>query len=362
MANEFTGLGRYTLNLLRGLLAHPGRPPVEVIIDSPGACERAGGFSEIARQLGSRDRLTRLDAPLFGLRHHLRVGAYENSRADALYFYPHFDVPISLKRPALFVVHDLSPLADPHYLHRQRFLRRGGFRALLMQALARPGAECVTVSEATKADIARYISRRRATRIRVVPNAPCVSTAVSNASTNHLGLPERFLLYVGDRRPNKNLPKMIEIFRLLRDEHGYPGHFVIAGSRRNFSVDLDALVAEDTAIRLIGPVDEKTLGALYRRMECLFFLSTYEGFGMPVLEAATFNKKIVTSSVAALPEVAPPSALLMDPHASAQILVHRIVQYLADNRPIDNAEHCARFSWTRTAEAIFQLPAVKAVE
>jgi len=357
LCNEFTGLGRYSAMLLKALLSHNARPDrIELLLDANTDYANVSGFRPIERLLRPDDIVTRIDAPVFGGRHHVKAGGYVNSRRDALYFYPHFDLPLTLRRPALFVVHDLSPLADPAYLYRQRRLRRFGFKTLLGAALARANRGCIAVSQSTRADILRFVSPRHGKRVRVVPNAACLGPDDADyASITALDLPPRFLLYAGDRRPNKNLRKMIAVFRRLRRDHSYPGHFVIAGSRTNTSFDLDAEVAGDESIHLTGPLPAGALAALYARMECLFFLSTYEGFGMPVLEAAGFNRKIVTSNVASLPEVAPASALLLDPHGEAGHLAAEMARYLADPSPIDNSAHCARFSWKRTAEEIFGL-------
>lgn len=358
IAHEFTGLGRYTSSLLVALLTNEGRPnQIEILLDANADNCRIVSLERIRGLTRPNDLISLIDAPVFSLKHHTKVGRHVNARRGSSYFYPHFDVPLSVRLPTTFVIHDLLPLVVKDYLYRQRLLRRLGFRAIVTCSLLRPKTDCITVSESTKHDILHQISPRLESKVRVVKNASFLDpNAVEDTPLRELKLPNRFALYVGDRRPNKNLLKMVDIFRLLKRHYGYPGHFVIVGNRRNTSFDLDRYIAGDESIVTLGQVPDTHLIALYRKMDFLFFLSTYEGFGLPVLEAAAFNKKIITSSTSSLPEAAPPTALLLDPHLPAAALALRSAQYLSDKSTIDNAEHCDRFSWQRAAQQIFRLP------
>ena len=63
-------------------------------------------------------------------------------------------------------------------------------------------------------------------------------------------------------------------------------------------------------------------------MEGLFFLSKYEGFGLPIVEAAKHNKKIITTILGACGEIAPPDSLTLDINKNNYVLAEKIAQYL----------------------------------
>ncbi|MFB0981372.1 MAG: glycosyltransferase, partial [Alteromonadaceae bacterium] len=162
-----------------------------------------------------------------------------------------------------------------------------------------------------------------------------------------------YLFFIGDRRPHKNLKKMIDIFLLLQQNFGYEGTFIIAGSKVNFDIDLDNYVADKKNINIIGPVSDEELSCYYQNMNALFFLSKYEGFGLPILEAARFNKKIITSNTSSLPEVTPCTGLMLSPDGNNEELARSIASYLSSTIEIENETFLTNFSWPKTAHEIF---------
>ena len=147
---------------------------------------------------------------------------------------------------------------------------------------------------------------------------------------------------------------MIEIFTLLQKKHDYNGYFVIAGSEQNFNIDIDGMVSNNEKIKLIGKVSDNELLSLYKNMESLFFISKYEGFGLPIIESAKLNKKIITTKTSSCGEIAPENALQIDNEDSIDLISKKISNYLKSKITINNIDFLKNFSWEKSVNDIFK--------
>ena len=225
------------------------------------------------------------------------------------------------------------------------------FYVLCLHSLTSKGKQCVAISQSTRKDIRKYFPLVSEHKVRTVHSSGCLYYDQEQVEPS--GDAGRYLFYIGDRRSHKNLKKMIDIFCLLKAKYHYTGRFIIAGSTKNFDVDIDAYVEDKTDIELVGLISDEQLLSYYYGMESLFFLSKYEGFGLPVLEAATLNKKIITSNISSLPEVTPNSGLLLDSSLDIETLTEKVSKYLDSKKKISNESFVSEFSWQRTALKIF---------
>ena len=118
--------------------------------------------------------------------------------------------------------------------------------------------------------------------------------------------------------------------------------------------ELVQLAAElSPAIHMLGHVERSDLDALFHRSEALVFPSSYEGFGLPIIEAQHAELPVIASNATALSEVAGNSGILLDPtdiDAWASAMEERL-------RPTERAQHvaagrenAARYTPKRTAE------------
>lgn len=129
------------------------------------------------------------------------------------------------------------------------------------------------------------------------------------------GLPEKFVLYVGALQPRKNLVRLSQAFSRLRDQ-GLPHALVIAGERAWLHHDM---VREIESLglgeRLIftGYVDSGDLPCLLRAADAFAYVSLYEGFGLPALEALASGVPTVISTDPAIMEVCGSAAVPCDP-------------------------------------------------
>lgn len=355
IAAEFTGLARYSATLLTTLLATADRPGVQIDILLPPEHELVdNGLYNVIRQSASAAQRSFHHVPVrpitFG--HHLLLPlALRNRFRDGSYFYPHFDPPLGIRLPITFVVHDLIPLKVDSYIQKYEALKRLYF-ATMVRAATRRSQRCIAVSQTTRSDLQSILPVSQHRKIEVVYEGPLLGNDGS-AQLDESPVEGPYLLYVGDRRPHKNLPRMIELFQRLRNNHGYNGRLVLAGNPRNFNVDIDRLLSPSERFVVTGPVRDTVLRRLYQHADALLLLSAYEGFGLPVVEAVRCGTRVMVSNGGSLAEIAPPNALVLPLHASHDEWATSAARWLASPLVLDAQAYLHRFDWTDSAKHIF---------
>ena len=130
-----------------------------------------------------------------------------------------------------------------------------------------------------------------------------------------------FVLYAGNIKPQKNLPRLIEAFAVAKAElRDHPGlaqlKLLVIGDELTKHPDLRRAVVRTRVredVRFLGFVPLPVLRVFYARARAFLFPSLYEGFGLPPLEAMAHGTPVLTSNVSSLPEVFGDAALLINP-------------------------------------------------
>jgi glycosyltransferase involved in cell wall biosynthesis len=250
--------------------------------------------------------------------------------------------------PQVTTIHDVV-----HRRHPDSGVMALGVKALVPLA-ARRSARILTVSEASKTDIVRFLGVP-ADRVDVAPNGPGMREDVTGPPPPEIRRrfeigDEPLVLTVAPNRPHKNIPRLVEALAQIPD-----AVLVIPGYETGDD-ELEALadrVGVSGRLRRPGWVDEATLDGLYRAADCFVFPSLAEGFGLPVLEAMLRGAPVACSNATSLPEVAGDAALLFDPLDvdAIAVSVQRILEdsELADRLRAAGRERARRFSWEEAA-------------
>lgn len=263
--------------------------------------------------------------------------------------------------PSLPVIHDLNFLHNPTDIpaHHARYLNRNFPR------FAKKAARIATVSEFSKQDIAQqYLIDPD--RIDVVyngvserfrPIAPQQQESTRQRWTG--GQP--YLIYVGTMHPRKNIVRMLEAYDLFRSKDGSPLKLVMVGNRQwwtdEMEVALNAMRFKDDVV-FAGRVSEDDLGQLLGAAFASLYVSTFEGFGIPIIEAFQAEVPVITSNVTAMPEVAGYAALLTDPF-TAEAISSAISQMVSDHvlresLILKGKEQATQFTWQRTSDLLWE--------
>ncbi len=259
-----------------------------------------------------------------------------------------FPTPVLWRGRSVVTVHDATFWLHPDAVSTGMRIYYG---PLFPQALARASA-VFTVSEAARADLVRAAGVP-AERIHVTPNG--VDERFFEARAPQ-GPRAPYLLAVGTLEPRKNLPALLDAFRLLRRQ-GRDLQLLLVG-RQGWT---QSLPLGDLAphVRLVGALPDEDLPNLYAGAACLVLPSFYEGFGLPLVEAMAAGTPAVASDIPALREVGGEAALYADPRDPASF-AHAIARVL-DEREATRArvaigrERARRFTWAACAEKTLEV-------
>lgn len=233
-----------------------------------------------------------------------------------IFFEPNFFPPYVAAAPIVCTVHDLSFMRHPEWFpDGVAAARHRG-----MQHVMENAAAVIAVSRFTRDEIAD-IWPKHADKVSVIHEAPGPEFVPPEADRvdalrRRMGLEQPFLLYVGALESRKRIDALIEGFRSLRRRVGGDVRLVLAGhagyGEARFADALRQGVAEGWIVRP-GFVDQADLPALYAASRGVCYLSAYEGFGLPPLEALSCGAPVLASDIPVLREVLGDAALYADP-------------------------------------------------
>jgi glycosyltransferase involved in cell wall biosynthesis len=198
------------------------------------------------------------------------------------------------RRRTVLTVHDTE------FLERAGAVKRLLYRAFWLRLPVRRSAVVTTPSSQSRADLLREV-RCPPAKVRVVPNPlPDLQPAPRRR------LPERPVLLQVGTRPNKNLARVVEALA------GIPCILRVMGPLS--AADRRSLEERGVQYEEVLGVGDDEVERCYRDCDVLLFVSTKEGFGMPVIEAQAVGRPVVTSDVQPLREVAGEGACFVDPY------------------------------------------------
>ena len=262
-------------------------------------------------------------------------------RLDVL-FNPGFTAPVLAPCPSVTVFHDLQHKRHPEYFRWFDL----PFWKLLLWASAHRSRRLIAVSEATREDLVRMY-RLPPGRISVVLHG-----VEPEFFTLDRGQTEPFVLCVSTLHPHKNLERLIRAYARPKREW----RLIIAGMRGFFADFLIKLIAElglEDSVKLTGWIPREELLQLYAGARAFVYPSTFEGFGMPVLEAMAAGIPVACSDIPPLREVAGEAALFFDPLNDDAIAtaLDRIVSDAELRARLETAgpERARAFTWERAA-------------
>ncbi|MFA9262109.1 MAG: glycosyltransferase family 4 protein [Undibacterium sp.] len=315
------GLGRYTEKLITQLERLDDA--VEYVIFL-----RRENFDEYQPK-SRRFKKILADYPWYGWREQILFPRLlKEQRLDLIHF-PHFNVPFLVRIPFIVTIHDLILLHYPTVKASELppflyWLKYIVYRFVISAAVRRARA-IITVSRFTETDLetAYPVARGKVTVTLEAADDFChwIHPTKEQAFLESLELCEfdqtpgvtrlkPFVLYVGNAYPHKNLGLIIKLAK-----HFPELTFLCVGKEdffyRTFHHEVESAGCNN--IRLVGYVDDRSLGSLYRRASAYIFPSLYEGFGLPGLEAMTYGTPVVAARAGSLPEIYAEAAYFFEP-------------------------------------------------
>jgi len=305
------GTARYVTNLLAGL---DQDPELELRRYSWGG---PGKLTRIARDLAwypaALPRAARRD------------------RVDVLHC-PTMRAPLRSRMPLVVTVHDAAVLRYPEAFNR--WTRT--YSALTLSRVLRAASAIVVGSEFSRDELLELLSAPEA-KVRVIPYGVGPPFTAEGPAADGA-----YVLAVSTLEPRKNLARLVEGFRRA----GLDGLELRVVGAEGWG---DVIVEGERVRRLTG-IDDEGLAALYRGAAAVAYVSLYEGFGLPVLEAMACAAPVVAPAGRPYSEFAHGLTFEVDP-LDADSIAHGLQQAVAAGSQAVGARRARDFGWDRAVQA-----------
>lgn len=255
-------------------------------------------------------------------------------------------------------IHDLIPVLFPNLHYTSSFIE---------EIIASIGKDdyAICVSENTKKDLIKYAPHINPDHVFVSLLAAskslfyvCENVEKFNSIKERYNLPDKYFLSVGTLEPRKNTDFVIRSFlKFIKENQIDDLSLVLVGTK---GWDYDKIFEEynnanklKDKILFTGRVPDEDLASLYSHAHSFYYLSLYEGFGLPPLEAMQCGVATVTSNTSSLPEVVGDAGIMLDP--KDEILLRKTMYDLYNDDLLrqkyaqKGLEQAKLFSWEKSA-------------
>lgn len=360
LTNTLTGVGRYLLNLIKHLAEIDKENEYRIL-----AASRLSLDNFLSKFQAPNFRKIIVKTPMVSPRQHFTIPPVLRRERIDIFHYPQFDLPLFQKCKSVITIHDLNVLQIADYFPKQRFIRRTYSRWITKVSLQR-AEKIIAISQSTKEDIIRHFKTPKE-KIEVIHEAadehfhPLPQEATRKTLEKY-SLSSPYLLYVGVRRAHKNLLRLLEAHKLLRENRKIVHKLVIVGEEDPRFPQVKRKVRElglNEEVIFTGYLPEKDLPYFYNGATLFIFPSLYEGFGMPVLEAMACGTPVVCSHTSSLPEIAGETAIFVDPH-NIKAMAEGMKKVIDDKGlrkrlSLAGLKQARKFSWHRTAQKTLEI-------
>jgi glycosyltransferase involved in cell wall biosynthesis len=364
--NETTGVGQYSLQLLNALSEIDNSNKYYICIQK--------GLHENHPTNKLRDKKNifffKDNIPAIGPRKQLYFFNLFRKNPHRFDLFHSFNSELALYGNIKSVVtfHDLKYIRYPFFLNNFSRIKSGYLRCVMKKG-AKKANKIIAVSENTKKDLVQLLGINR-DKISVIYEASNLGiysqegNSISNCDIlKKYSIQKPFFLYVGEKRPHKNLDGLIKAFKIYKEKYDQKNISLVLTGKKYSNYDGYLNTAKKLGIRnnliLTGFVSEKDLKTIYSEAESLLLISFYEGFGIPILEAMECRIPVITSNISSMPEVAGEAALLVDPNNITEIAEN--MNRITSSKKIREAlvekglKRAKQFSWKKTARKTLEV-------
>lgn len=289
----------------------------------------------------SNVKKVKLDINWYGFKEQLLFPFYIWKEHLDLMHFPHFNVPILTPVKFIVTIHDLIlthfPTVRATTLSPLKYkFKNFAYRFVIFNAISR-ARRIIAVSNFTKDDLIKQFSVRP-DKISVTYEGVAnlakgrdslfVARLDSRETLEFYNIPQKFLLYVGNAYPHKNLNFLLNIFNKLHKEKpeiclvmvGKNDYFYSRIKNEASRLNLWQPNNSNNPVVFPGYVPDAQLEILYQEAALYIFPSLYEGFGLPPLEAMARSCPVLSSDCSSLPEILGDAAMYFNPEDEDDVL------------------------------------------
>ena len=347
LTEPFTGLTNYSINLLREMVAINQDNQFTVL------CSKSASSSLIDFLINDENvSVVYTSIPNVGpLRDLKYLSLYPLINKHDLYHCLSSYLPFfRIKATTLITIHDLKYLKINELMNSK--LKTYYLKFILKRSLIKAD-KIIAISQSTASDIADIIGDNHKTAIVYEANTLDKSLCKSfEKEVNKF----KFFLCIGENRTHKNYVRVIKAYEkaYLSNKIGFPDLYIAGNKVEELSQLVDEMGLEHK-VTLLGLVSNEKILWLYHHAFVFLYVSLYEGFGLPLLEAMSCGLPIITSDCHSTKEISGGAAYLVNPKSINDISEGMCVIYSNDSlRESYKAKGIDRemfFSWTKAAKA-----------
>ncbi len=288
------------------------------------------------------------------------VGALKKHKID-IFLSPDNFCSLRTEVPTLLVVHDI---AYKHFPDQVTGIHKWYYNRFMPQFIEK-AEQIVTVSDFTKKDIVEKMSALPE-KIAVACNG-CNEKFKPISHNEKIQIREKFtegisyFLFVGLIHPRKNVHRLIRAFSRFKEETEAKEKLVLVG-RNGWMTEEVKTALENSNYKkdviFTGFVEHEELPKLIAAAEALMYVSLFEGFGIPILEAFHCETPVITSNTSSMPEVGGDAALYADPESVDSIAEQMKLLYehpkLKDELVKKGKAQRTKFSWEKASKVVYE--------
>lgn len=355
-----TGIGYYTQNLVESYL----KTNLDVIIITNQILNKKrmetlaeNEVSHVNNKLFPYKVLRKLMLPTFFYKYPIDTNLKKEERENAVYHATNFITLPTKYAKQVITIHDLAFMKFPKVVDESIYKY---MMKWVPYSISRAD-QIIADSIHTKRDILAFFDIPE-DKVNVVYLAADNRFQKRSIEDIHFvkskyKLPEKYILYVGTLEPKKNLVTLIEVYYQLKKRYAIEEKLVIVGAKGwkfdSIFEKIQQLELQDD-ICFTGYIDDEDVPSIYSGASIFAFPSTYEGFGIPLLEAMQCEVPVVASNASCIPEVVGEAGLLFDPYdidgwveGMYNILTKEALRTELIHKGLQQA---SQFSWEKTAK------------
>ena len=285
------------------------------------------------------------------------------------YITPWF-VPQKIK--IVTIIHDISFNSYPQFIKKTDLF----FLKILIPLSLRRADKIIAVSKFTRDEIIRYykVNPKKIIWIynAIANNFKQLANGKKDISDENIqrvqkkyNLPQNYILYLGTFQPRKNIPTLIEAFKILKDDPKFKASslkLVLAGKKGyNYDKKIDQIIRKyqlEKEVIFPGYIEEKDKIIIMASASIFCFPSFYEGFGIPILEALATKVPVIVSDIPPHREIAGEAVLYFNPNDSSELAEK--IKTIVSNKQLQKKladkgiQQINNFSWQKTAKKLLE--------
>ena len=355
ITKEICGYRFFSENLLKSLLPLLSSFEVDILLSDK--CEESS--IDIIKNANSKVNIIKTNIPVIGPK---RIFLSNNinhkiSSKCKLYHCLHTN-PLVIRKniKTIATIHDFSALVIPKYFSKFNFIKKQ-YLKFEYKYLLNKMSKIIAISSSTKEDAIKYNILKTEENISIIGEGIRVLEANHNKKSDEL-----YILAMGNR-PHKNIKAVLLSFsKLLKQPNiNQKLRLIIVGSQtQETNSILNSFPYEiSSRIEFKTNISDACLAKLYKNAFCFLFPSLYEGFGLPILEAMSYETPIITSNISSMPEVAGYACILIPPK-DINAIAKALKTLLNDKRKRANMVTAGRiqvkkFNWDIVAKQYYNI-------